>query len=1072
MADPTLSELLTDLQTPGEVGFIPVRSTFQPPPAGGLLGAVFRQENTIGSAIEWFSHKKPAYGVNDPDFNYLQHIPIDLLDWSDKFAQARNNDDIDATANKIRREQNDRALMAQSPGKSFLYGFFANALDPSILFPGSIFYKEARAGMSIGKSAIGVGIASAGQAAFQESFLANQQITRTFEESMNNTIASGIFGAALGGLGGVFANSPSGKFAKDEINNVLSDGKINTNAVTAQGAAGADLIPGEALKQSEGLFRLGRIYGATIGNIAPYGRMIKSEFSTVRKYANDLFENTLINNKNTESFGFQASDPSLEVLIKSHKEAAIEPMSRVFDLYYEQRGVHRGPLKNMRSSLTKEGMGIDEFWNSTIREIITGKKNESAQVNKAAQILTNEIFEPLAKQAAELNLLPENVKPKNAVGYFSIIYNKPLLIEQETAFLNEVKTWLKEVNGVRKELDPEITRLQKTIADAEVKLKKTKGKSAIAKIEAMIANTKKALDELVPDSLKDSDGNVRRIIDDGDDVEFDAISKQIFDNIIGNNEEKMLNPIYSKLTRTNTGGARPLNQRAFMIPHERILDWTIQDIPRVVQSYVNGMAHAIEMERYAKRLGLEHSGEILDHFKSMLKIEHDTLKKGASPATRKKLMEQRKALEKDMLDSLDIIRGVYGAGPNIIDGKAGEYLRTLGTYNFIRLMGFMTLSSVSDAGMIVFKNGFFASIYNGLLPSLRSITEAKWDKALLNSIGRGFETSHATRVKSFIDQDSLTAPTGMFGRTIDGLSQRFGNFNLINQWSDMLTNAASRAFIHKTLKSIVKWSETGKMTAKERTRLANLFLGDKEFKEIAKAFKEHGSIEGGSYYMNWGNWNLDSKEASNAFNRFRLAALTEIDATVIRPTKADLPKFQQTNLGKLILQFKSWNFAATNKILAAGLQRRDSEVAAGVVSLLSLGALSYVITSMVRGQEPDLSFEKLAQEAIDRSGLLGITTEVFNIGQKMFGIDGASRYNSRGVFSAMLGPSLGVGEDTVSFINKAIRDIRGDAQLTTNDWQKVQRLFPYQNLFYMYWLNRQITDSVATSLGAAESARK
>lgn len=1253
MADPTFNELLDNLSAPGDTGYIPVRSTFAPPPQGGVLGAVFRQENIFGSMAQWNKHRLPAMGENDPNFDYLQHIPVDLLDWAGNFAHARNEDDIADIAVKLRSELRDRSIMQAHPGRSFLYGFLANLVDPTVLMPGSVFYKEARAGLQLGKSAIGVGLAASGQAAFQEAFLANQQTTREFEESMNNMIASGLFGAAIGGLGGVYSASAAGKAARKQINDVLTHGTINVDNASKVGDASSAIVPNDALRESESLSRLGRIFGKTLGQISAFGRLVNSFSGVAKRFANDMFESDLITNKNTQSFGFEASTPSVDTEIRGMKSATVSPMGDYFDLFYKQKGIEGGFLKGTRSDLSNIGLSIDEFHEATIRTIVTGKEHSVGEVNQAAKLLSEKIFKPLADEAAKVNLLPENVSPANAVGYFAIIYNKPLLIERENEFLGEVVTWLKEQNIVRKQLDPEIqthlkditknenvikdvtnkiniienneksieklknqitdltrdlkiaqntakqrveskkenqlqalikreseieglqkkltlkegpllgdiktlekeksriisrirnqrktdksvtgiaavqkkynerikklkssieesrkslrtemesirkqinvleseqkktqkeftknalvrvkdiknkldnlNRIKKNLTEQNTKLgKSTKGVDLKA-IENEIKEIKKSLKKTVPASLFNSKGEIRPILDD-DETIFQGIAKQIFDNIVGGNDDKV-NPIFERATKS-PGQAKPLDNRAFLIPHERILKWTIQDVPRVVQSYVNGMSHAIAMERYAQRLGLDNSSEILEHFKSLLNVEFDNLKKGKSPKELRKLQENKNAIVKDMIDSMKIIQGVFGAGPNVISGKAGEFVRAFNAYNFVRLMGFMTLSSLSDAAMVVFKNGFFRAMFQGFLPVLQQLEAVKADKGLLRSIGKGMETFHATRLKSYVDQSDISQPTGTFGKTMDALSQKFGNVNLINQWSDFLTHVAGRAFIHKTLKSIDTWSKTGKMSSKERTRLANLFLGDEEFKEIAKAFDRHGSKDGGSYYMNWGDWDITDAKSANAFNRFRLAMLQDLDSTVIIPGKADLPNFARTNLGRFMLQFRSWSFAATNKILASGLQRRDAEVASGVFGLLAMGAMSYIVTQLVRGNEPDLSFDNLAFEAIDRSGLIGITAEVFNIGQKMFGLDGASRYASRGVISSFLGPSVGTAEDSVVFINKVIRSMRGEGNLTTRDWQKIQRLFPYQNLFYMYVLNKKLTDSVAKSLGAVES---
>jgi len=174
-----------------------------------------------------------------------------------------------------------------------------------------------------------------------------------------------------------------------------------------------------------------------------------------------------------------------------------------------------------------------------------------------------------------------------------------------------------------------------------------------------------------------------------------------------------------------------------------------------------------------------------------------------------------------------------------------------------------------------------------------------------------------------------------------------------------------------------------------------------------------------------------------------------------------------------MLQFKSFLFASTNRVLLAGLSRNDANFYMGTVATLFMGALSYTISSKVRrpDEEVDLSWGKLSQEAIDRSGILGVYMEGFNLANKAVGGTGSTRYHSRGIWGALAGPTGGAVEDILFLMNKSGNVAFGDdyEALDTKDAEKVRRLMPYQNLFYLYNLNRLVTKKVALGLGFEES---
>jgi hypothetical protein len=281
---------------------------------------------------------------------------------------------------------------------------------------------------------------------------------------------------------------------------------------------------------------------------------------------------------------------------------------------------------------------------------------------------------------------------------------------------------------------------------------------------------------------------------------------------------------------------------------------------------------------------------------------------------------------------------------------------------------------------------------------------------------------------------------------------------------------AGNMSMSRTLRDIDAWAKTGKMSDEAAVRLNVLRIGREHWAAIHKEWKRTGGSSDGTYFADYGNWDINNKEVSKAFEAFKSSLVTEIDATAVIPGLADKPLFAHSELGKHMFQFKTFQMASTNKILLAGLSRNDSNFYAGITASLGMGALTYVIKSLVRDPEAeiDLSWDKLTREAIDWSGVIGVWSELPNMLGKMFGGE-TSRYQSRGISGALAGPTIGAAEELLYLVNKTSKAARGDADITTNDAIKLLRMMPYNNLFYLHTLTRKLTKGLALELGAEES---
>jgi hypothetical protein len=163
----------------------------------------------------------------------------------------------------------------------------------------------------------------------------------------------------------------------------------------------------------------------------------------------------------------------------------------------------------------------------------------------------------------------------------------------------------------------------------------------------------------------------------------------------------------------------------------------------------------------------------------------------------------------------------------------------------------------------------------------------------------------------------------------------------------------------------------------------------------------------------------------------------------------------------MVMQFKSFGFAANQKVLISGLQQRDAMVASSAFLTLGLGGITYALKMATAGRDISDKPEVWVAEAIDRSGMLGFVGEVNGISEKvtggrvgisaLVGKEPLSRFTSRNAIGALLGPTFGTAED----MRQVLFDVtNGEADEKTV--HALRKMAPYQNLFYLRWLFDQI----------------
>lgn len=1083
-------------------------------PDSSLFAAVFFRDNTIGSFLA-----RPEATAFDPNKNmgldYVRFVPRRHMEQHDAYALVTNDDEAFSVMRSVDAENERTRMVAENPWKSFFYNFGNQAIDPVNAFPGSILFRNVTRMSNTAKAALQAGAAGVISSTAQEAFIQGNQLTRTAEESIMNPIVAGIFSSVIGGAASEFGpqlskmSKGAKQRAKRELLNVLTD---KDTPLTPYGPGGGAMM---ARVNDNTLAKMPKfVQKAMVTSLM--NDMLTSDFQAPKDVAAQLFQNNYTFIKN------ESGIPSInaESQIKLDISKSMRTLIDVQNAFFEQAGVKRGLMK---ADPTGQILNYDRFESAVAHTLFSGETHDNAGVNKAAKLIRDNIFDPRKDAAIELGLLPEGVTPKNAFDYFSVHWNQQKIKEDPNGFMSMATGWFKQVNDVVKGIHENAE--YKALAEEIRAAKKEKAqKKQVKQLEEKLSKLAReiALRSLPEDGVESifhttgaKKGRLRKPLKKW---ELEIQAQQTRDRIIGNDNSRLKSHIVNQLNRRG----RPLTDRSFLIPQRLAFEWQNQNASDVARSYIHAMDPVIRMTQMARDLEYKsiadwHDGAIEKLRKEMhektktesveaLKARQEEYKADLEakkyqtedqkirlekeiaqlekqikekPKEGKKLSDTDKAFKKqsqNITKAFELLLGIYGDGPNILDNSAAKYYKAFLNWNYIRLLGFMTLSSIPDMGLHVLTHGPFASIYHGLRPVLKSAFgfAKNMSKDDLNAIGYACNTVMGTRLKSMSGHEGLSTQPSFFGRTADKMVESFGNVTLMNQWNDTQQVIAGTLSINRILKA-VEAHANGTLSKAEQTRLARLGIDVSEYGIIHEKWKAYGGEDGGTYFADWNNWEIKNKEEAKALQSFQRAVANEIDSTVIVPGLGDKPLIAQTNFGKLLLQFKSFAFAATNKILFAGIQRRhDANTYFGMATMLALGSLSYLVSQAVRGNKDiDLSFKKLAHEAIDRSGLLGILAEVYNMAEKAglgFGTQ-ASRYQSRSLWGALLGPSTGAVDEMLGLIN-AMRKADGEHPLTTKDFEKLLRLAPYQNLFYTYFLSRKVSGALAPKLGFEEAQDK
>jgi len=486
-----------------------------------------------------------------------------------------------------------------------------------------------------------------------------------------------------------------------------------------------------------------------------------------------------------------------------------------------------------------------------------------------------------------------------------------------------------------------------------------------------------------------------------------------------------------------------------------IEDFLESDIEVVARYYNRTMAPEIELTR-------KFGDRDLKDVTARIQNEYEHLREAAKgdPDKVRALGDQLEADLRDVAAMRDMLLGTFGAPADPANAfvRFGKAARQV---NYIRLLGGMTLSAIPDLARPVMGHGLrrYGKALTQLAAHPRKFRMAMKEAKLA---GAGWDMVLNSRAAAIADVGDIYGVGNRFERGLRAVSDTFGVPSLMAPWNAAMKQFSGVIVAHRVLEESLK-ATAGKLGTGSARKLAQMGIDEAMARRIGAQFRQFGD-EGDVLLARAHEWT--DREAARTFTA---AVLKDVDTVIVTPGVGDRPLWMGTETGKLLGQFKSFAFAATNRVLLSGLQQRDAAAVNGMLLTVALGAVVYGVKARIAGYEVSTDPGKVITEALDRSGMFGYLFEVNNIVEKatrgrigvsaLSGGPTMSRYASRNVLGSLIGPTGDViGDFTQVTAALSTGDVRA------SDVHAVRKLLPYQNLFY----TRQLLDQLER--GAVEAS--
>lgn len=496
--------------------------------------------------------------------------------------------------------------------------------------------------------------------------------------------------------------------------------------------------------------------------------------------------------------------------------------------------------------------------------------------------------------------------------------------------------------------------------------------------------------------------------------------------------ETVVSDVFNNLTGKGGGDvpewivpskAGPLKERTFNIPDELVEDFLENDMELILRNYSRKMAADVEL---TEKFGSPDMKQAFDD----IRADYEGLRAQAKTPKERLDLNGREKRDIEVLEAFrDQLRGTYLQASQ--NSNWGKLTRAALAWNYMRLLGGVVMTSLTDMTNIIGKFGLRAVMREALPALISGVRAAKISRQDARDLGPVTEVVNQSRLASLAELQDPYRYGSTYERMLANATNIFSKATGLSYWNDMVKTIAAVMTQNRLARTVVNWEKASKS---EKAFAAMLGVNENVARDIAKQIKAHGIQERGIWGADVSKWDDDVTRRAWA------AALNKAtDTTIVTKGHADQPLWTKTNWGKLLTQFKTFGMASHQKILISGLQNNPHRLAEMMAFATPLGMLIAWLKYVERGDDEEAN--RLLEnpglwiaEGLDRSGILMIPFEVSNTAEKL-GIPGLvdasqaiagdpdrggslSRYAGRNRLGAVMGPSASIYEDVTMFADQ------------------------------------------------------
>lgn len=524
-------------------------------------------------------------------------------------------------------------------------------------------------------------------------------------------------------------------------------------------------------------------------------------------------------------------------------------------------------------------------------------------------------------------------------------------------------------------------------------------------------------------------------------------------------------------------------ERVLDIPSLPIAKFLNNDVESVMRQTLRTLAPDIEI---AKRFGDANATDILgDPSKGQggkladeMNQRLDAVK--AWGDAEKAAGKDAAKIDKEMMKRTEDVNDTYASYRRNLEAMIGRLRHTWGlptdpeaigfrlgklmlNVNTVRLMGGVAISSIPDIARPIFRYGLIRTMKDGFIPLFTSFKDMRLTMKEIKWLAGGLDATMQSRGSAIFDLLDDVGRGSKFEQGVEAASRQIGMVGLFDQWTSTMKQFSGAVAHAKFMDSIDTIVNGGKnIDVKEATR----FLAENGIdQDIAEKIWGQMVKAGGADKVD-GRWWPNTAEWDPAVRQSYSQAITrEVNNSIITPG-IDKPLWMdQTMMGRIVGQFRSFTLASTSRTVVSGMQQRDWAVVNGSLASLAFGALGYYVYAMAAGGDiqkkmENATFAVWADEMLQRSGLLGIFGEVQRIAENIpatqpyatFSGVRSTRRGGDNLVEALAGPSLGMVGTAADVVTSA-----GD--MNSKNVHQLRTLVPFQNIFYLRRLFDMMEDA-------------